>query len=987
MSRPPIPLGAFDLEQPVGSGSSARVWRASHRDSGPNSPQVAVKILSGRYVQDQRWASAFRREVQSVASLEHPNIVRVFDHGIVPYTAPFKPEDGVEVGSPYLAMEFLSGGTLTGLAGRLNWSDLKVALLTILDALAHAHARGVLHRDIKPSNLLLGPAGVTLTDFGLGYDLSQDDPDANRMLGTPAYMAPEQFECRWRDFGPWTDLYSLGCTAYALACARPPFGSRQSVDDSMHSHLFSPPPKLTAARPVPGGFQDWIHRLMRKSPDRRFRWAADAAWALSVLELTEEEEAEQAEAMTELSIQNFRTLDIPSEIPTALSLSYRFALGTPPEEDEELRPNFAPPCPSHWRRPGDTIETPRLLGVGLGLYGLRSIPLVDRETERTRLWAKLQEVHRSGRTQVAILSGGGGTGKSRLARWLCERAHEAGAASILRAYHASSPGPGTGLAEMVTHYFGCANLARGDTQKRLHQTFQDEFTLSEEEAEALTEFINPATDADREAGLEAIRFESPTERNALIERLIRRETSDRPVVLWLDDAHWGLDSLFFVLHLLARQDESPLRALVVLTCRHDMLVEREAEAELIEQLQAMDECEQIPVGPLAAEDRSALVRELLGLEGELAERVEERTAGNPLFAVQLVGNWVQRGLLLPGARGFELRSGASIQLPDDIHQVWSDRIARLLAEREETDGQALELAAMLGQRVEWTEWRTACKLRGLRVSGDLVDALVRSRLAEVPGTQRQDNTWVFVHGMLRESLKRRAWEAGRAADLHRVCAAILKQRYGAEAAARHAHHLLAAGDLAQAVEPLARAAESFIESGEFRQASVILDDRSRALDRLGIAPGAEERVEELLLRSDQARAARELPPAGDFAQRAETAARAAGYSSLVARALRNRGAVLGNQGKLLESQKILTQAVELAESIGESRCLADSKRGLGAALTQLGRFEEAEVNLTEALKLYRRLGNGYGVTVCQLSLARLAGNSRRFERSRELAEQ
>ena len=87
MPRAPVPLDAFDLSEQVGTGASGRVWRATHRASGDDSPQIAVKILAARYARKERWVAAFRREVQAVASLDHPNIVRIFDHGRVPALA------------------------------------------------------------------------------------------------------------------------------------------------------------------------------------------------------------------------------------------------------------------------------------------------------------------------------------------------------------------------------------------------------------------------------------------------------------------------------------------------------------------------------------------------------------------------------------------------------------------------------------------------------------------------------------------------------------------------------------------------------------------------------------------------------------------------------------------------------------------------------------------------------------------------------------
>ncbi|MEE2829673.1 MAG: BREX system ATP-binding domain-containing protein [Myxococcota bacterium] len=999
MNHPPIPLEAFELIRLIGSGATGRVWLASHRASGEDSPQIAVKLLSNQHAKKPGWVNAFGREVRAIASLDHPNVATIFDHGHVPIGSPAFTEHGIEPGSPYLAMEFLGGGTLTSRAGRLDWVDLKAILLTILDALAHAHARGVLHRDIKPSNLMLGPAGVTVTDFGLGYVLAEKNPNAERMLGTPAYMAPEQFECRWRDFGPATDLYSLGCTAYALTCAKPPFGARRSLNECMHDHLFAPLPVLSNYRAVPEGFQDWIHRLMRKAPNERFRWAADAAWALDKLELAEDDKPSESSGPDEAELEALTSL-VPTHIPASYhsegneelvigpddpTVSDRPALVSDAPDQEPF--SCAPPCPVHWRRPQDVGSAPRIQGVGLGVYGLRSIALVGREEERTQLWAALREVHRSKGVRVRVLSGDGGTGKSRLARWLCERAQESGAAAVLKATHSQSKGPADGLGAMASRHLNCGDMNREEVLGRLRSIHPGNSSQTEAQVLALTDLLRPLSAPGGGESTPLPRAQSPAERNGVLERLIRKLARDRPVILWLDDVHWDIDSLFFVLHLLSRRTEVELPVLVLMTSRPDLLVEREAESELLGQILELEESRELEIAPFSEEDRPALIREILGLEGDLAERVQERTAGNPLFAVQLVGDWVQRGLLLPTARGFELQPGASLHLPDTVHEVWNDRIERLLPGPDAPEGEALELAAMLGQRLDWTEWQAACLLRGLTASPELVEELVRWRLAEQPRSPGAGSGWAFVHGMLRESLKRRAWERGRAEDLHRVCAVILEERDGPEAGARRSHHLLAAGELEAAVSCLDETAADLIERGDLRRASGLLDDRDQALDRLGISEVGEDRLRGHLLRSYIDRAEKHFDRCVERARAIEAAARREGLSSILVDALRTRGIAERNLGRLEDSIVTLGQAVETARTTGDLQCLADSLRGRGLALTSLAEYKASKADLEEALELFRQIGDRYGIGSGLLGLARLAAARNDFEEVQRLAEE
>jgi eukaryotic-like serine/threonine-protein kinase len=149
----PIALGPFDLLSPAGQGGMGEVWSAVHRTEGL---AVAVKVVRPALAGDPELRELFRHEVRAAAALDHPNVVLLFDHGEVDDEAAQRSAGRIVAGSPYLVMEWASGGTLASRGPFAEWKDLERALLTILDALAHAHARGVVHRDLKLSNVLLG---------------------------------------------------------------------------------------------------------------------------------------------------------------------------------------------------------------------------------------------------------------------------------------------------------------------------------------------------------------------------------------------------------------------------------------------------------------------------------------------------------------------------------------------------------------------------------------------------------------------------------------------------------------------------------------------------------------------------------------------------------------------------------------------------------------------------------------------------------------
>lgn len=893
-----IPLGPFDLDRPIGRGGMCEVWRGVHRTQGT---PVAIKIILGERRRTLRYLRAFHDEVRSVAGLEHPSIVMVFDIGQIPREVEEQLEGRLRAESPYLVME-LADGSLRPYCGKIPWSVLFPIFLSVLDGLAHAHARGVIHRDIKPGNLLLWKRThqIKLTDFGIAHVMDDEAAvhEDDEILGTLPYMAPEQFLLGWRDVGPWTDLYVFGCTAYALLCGQPPFGRSHDLEVMMDAHLHQSLPLLPLESDFPVGLEEWLDTLLAKDPSDRFQRAADAAWALMKIasqpsvggekrtftqssetpefSLVEEQTLYTLEHLTrkgpghphatltsplpkwpdERAWSSFSDLQAAEDSLTwnTVASQGRSAQQTPhrveevgpgsiQDEGRTLTPRASrppvgkadpssrvPPVPVSWQpahRPRSTL----LINVGLGLYGLRSIPLVDREDEREELWGALRQVDQEKRARLVLLRGPSGYGKSRLARWLCERAHEVGAATPLHAFYGPSPGPGDGLGPMLSRYLRCMGLSRHDVWKRVMTSMQRSGGMFMDQAHALAEIITPSLEATKPG--QSVRFHDPSERYIVVQQLLKRLCGERSVIVWLDDVHWGLEALQFAAHVMSRQDFSPLQVLFVLTVQEEGLAERPIEGTLIEEvLMADPSAIRIDVGPLPAIHRPALVRTLLRLQGDLSRQVEQRTEGNPLFAVQLLENWVQRDLLEAGEGGFHLKAGTPLILPDDLHHVWTARIDRFLEGQSRSSSIALELAAILGQVVERSEWNTVCAMSDVDASFLLVGALLAQGLACCENNNPLGN-WSFVHGMLRESLERRVREAKRWESHHGLCAAMLQQVEGPlrpDVHERLARHLLESGAPREALTQLLQGSEASLDSGDLRLAEHLLAQSDAILD-------------------------------------------------------------------------------------------------------------------------------------------------------------
>ena len=232
---PPAMLGPYRIDAPLGQGGMGRVFRATdtrlHRS-------IAIKIPA------ERFSERFEREARAIAALNHPHICTLHD-----------------VGPAYLVMELVEGETLGArlLRGKLPLGQAVEYGAQIAGALAAAHARGIVHRDLKPANIMLTKSGVKLLDFGLSRSSQEVHTTAEwERMGTPAYMAPEQFEGRATDAR--TDIYAFGLVLHEMAT-----GSR-------------PPSQETAA--LPPALERVVKRCLETDPDERWQSARDLEWEL-----------------------------------------------------------------------------------------------------------------------------------------------------------------------------------------------------------------------------------------------------------------------------------------------------------------------------------------------------------------------------------------------------------------------------------------------------------------------------------------------------------------------------------------------------------------------------------------------------------------------------------------------------------------------------------------------------------------------------------
>ena len=947
---PVIPIGPFEITEIADRGGMAEVWKGRH---ATRRVPVALKVLTGPDASHPSFLAAFRNEIRAMAGLDHPHIIQVHDHGVIDVETQRRSEGRLIAGCPYFVMEWASAGNLAIGARPTRWSEVREALLALLGALAHAHARGVIHRDLKRQNVLLCGGddlrpGWKLADFGMARPPGSDaDPLAG---GTPGLMAPEQSDGRWRDQGAWTDLFALGCLSWTLVTGRRATalpGPQELRDD---------PPADTPVV-VPRGFWDWIARLTEVHPHDRPAFAATArTWLLALPEVSEEledptEEVDralvEAEHASEPTRGNTRTLVMVAN-PAA-------SRGRPAGQ-----PDFRIPIPVDWRERG-AAAAQYLNGVGLSLFGLRQLPLVGREVERDRLWQGLCVIASTGRPRCVILRGAAGTGKSRLASWLACRAHEVGAAASMTATHMEDPSASEGLGAMVARTLGCAGLEGAELLERLSDLVAEEVIPEGGDVIPLADLIAPGPDGPLSG--EQMHRSREAARRLLVARAARS-----PVIVCLDDAQWDAGVVDFAGRLLETQ--APIY--VLLCVRDEDLARRPEVGSRLVELAGRAEVSMIDVRPLTGVAWRSLVRELLGLDGALAAQLEERAGGNPLFAVHLVGDWVARGVLIPGDDGFRLAPHVQVELPENLRAVWKAHIEAVLAGRPAAEGIALERAAVLGTEVVVEEWQAALKFDRLPLPTSRVEALIARRLAW-SGVQGPQVRWSFVHAILRESFISRAQEAGRLAAHHRACARMLEERGPHPLVVeRHGRHLLLAGELEAALEPLLRSTRARLALGERDLAAALIADCNRAIEQAGLPPGQRERVEVAILGAELAGMRGEYIEEARCAREAAKLACEHRWSALEARALYCVGLGALDLGDLDEALSLFQSALSLAVRSEDASVEAAARAAAGRVLVMLGDHAEGVEALQRAERTARALGHPAGLAAAFLGLSAAA---------------
>ena len=262
-------VGRYEVIRPIARGGMAAVFLARHLELDR---EVALKELSTFRSSDRSMVQRFLQESRLAGSMSHPNIVTVHDY--------FE-QDAI----PYIAMEYVSKGSLRAYCGHLDFAQIVGVLEGVLAGLAHAETKKVVHRDLKPENIMVTADGrVKIADFGIAKATEVVSTRAfvtatGTTIGTPTYMAPEQAMAR--PVGPWTDLYSVGVIAYELLVGHPPYHDIEAPMAVLFAHVNQPivPPSEVVPELDPV-LSRWVEQLLAKDPSQRTAGAFEAWDAL-----------------------------------------------------------------------------------------------------------------------------------------------------------------------------------------------------------------------------------------------------------------------------------------------------------------------------------------------------------------------------------------------------------------------------------------------------------------------------------------------------------------------------------------------------------------------------------------------------------------------------------------------------------------------------------------------------------------------------------
>ena len=973
--------GIYRLESEVGRGSMGIVYRA---EDLTHSTRVAVKVMKPEAASNPRLRRLFGREARAMARLNHPGVIRIYGYGTVG-------------DRPYLAMEWVEGVSLNRLPELPNNLDAVVALVDrILEALAHAHARGVIHRDLKPANILVTTSTgrldrsvdrgeVKLVDFGIArvFDTFEKGASASevivpknkkpsrsfaalagrgfnpetrpyevRLEGTPHYMAPELYKGKDGVISASNDIYAVGVILFELLSGSRVFEAESEMvlmALQLQGQIPRCPPRAELGIDVPP--TGLLRQMLDPNPLKRISHAAQVRRELQSWYLTQTPSSrpEQSQGFPQLSRVSI----------------WRQADGSNPMLETRAAPSYE-----------QARSDPEV-----NLLSWRPMPVIGRAGEQAFLWQRIEAVVEEGTAQVVVLQGEPGVGKTQLVRWMMETADEAGLASAMWC-DLSAVSVVDALRAVVERHFHALGLDGDHLVRRVRSMLEHEMQRAagpssplplDDELSLTLSFLRPdgpetKDDTDETSRLDrsiiSRIFHISEEIAALVARLLRRASSERPVIFVLDglEAHHVDGVIGLVEYVVRSQQANPFPMLFVITAVPETLGQLGEQSQMsMMHLESAGRLHRLRLTGLTPNDIRSLLGRFQRIPRQVHDAIVRRAQGNPLYATELAVH-----ALRVGANDFEEMLLAT---PEGVAALWRKRLG-MIATSSGLGSLALrvlEMVALLGAPVWLDLLNTAWNAPSMKDWNRRGEALMRAWELWVDFSVLVEDGRggvAFKYGLLRDSLLSEVENQPRAQNFHAAAAWARKQLdlvRTPEDWLRMAHHLQLAGQHDEAFGFALGAARQFLLSADLRAAqrgfsisdailqrdNVPLEDPRREFVDVGLAQVAwrlgnpdevKVRAEALVRRGQRIGSLRQL---------------GMGELLLAAQALRDAAPE--------RSEELFDRALSRFEMSGDATGQAEALVGLARLALRGGRAEVALRNLRKAEPMLRRLGDEGGL--------------------------
>jgi serine/threonine protein kinase/tetratricopeptide (TPR) repeat protein len=728
----------YHLESELGQGGMGTVYRA--HDSVLDR-DVALKLLTSVRLGTQG-RSQLLTEAQTVAKLSHPNIVTVFDAGEVEQ-------------QPFVVMEYIQGATLNQISieGFKAITDVAKQICT---ALQYAHEQDIVHRDLKPENVIIQPDGVLrLMDFGLAMSTTSRMTENGLIMGTVAYMSPEQ--AFGYEITPASDLYSLGVILYELATKTLPF----EADDALaiitqHIHAPVVPPRAKNDQ-IPSGLNDLIVNLLKKDPLDRPSSAAE------ILEILAQPDFLDLEKIVE---QDFTVLD--------------------------------------------RIVRGRIIGR-------------QAELEESKiLWRRVTQ----DQGQALLISGEPGIGKTRLMREIITHTEVSGGKSLLGECYAESNSPYSAFTQI--------------TRQAIDMLSKEHLDLPET---VLADLLSLTPDIRfRFPGIEPNpRLDPESEQQRLFENmllLLSNLSSNEPLLVVVDDAHWADSGTVAMLHHLIRRTHH-LPVMILATYREVELKESRPFNEMLLDLNRQRLGYRIKLERLDKEATRQLLKSIFAedISDEFLDGIYRETNGNPFFIEEVCRALVESGAVYFENGEWQRVSMDELQIPQGVQVAVEYRLTNLPKEYQDI----LRMASIIGREFSFEILSTALEMDEDMIIDGLEAAEEAQMIQEIEGSS--DVTFIFVHALVPSAIADSVRTLRRRKLHKRVADAI--ETVNPRDYEGLAYHFGEAGDDTQAIKyyTLAgeRAAEAFANQDAEKYFQFALDlveeqhEQAALLSKLGLS--------------------------------------------------------------------------------------------------------------------------------------------------------